>query len=121
MPLVETDAIALHVFDYSETSRLLRLATRAAGRQSARASGALIRSSRGCARPAGDGAGGRCVGGEGSRRLGARGGSGVRADDGQLRGVSSYDCRIGGPSGLAHGGWRALRGERAELAGGTEI
>src|SRR6476661_6070254 len=40
MPLVETDAIVLHVFDYSETSRILRLATRDAGLQSVLARGA---------------------------------------------------------------------------------
>jgi len=40
MPLVETDAIVLHAFDYSETSRILRLATRDAGVQSVLARGA---------------------------------------------------------------------------------
>jgi DNA repair protein RecO (recombination protein O) len=40
MPLLTTDAIVLHVFDYSETSRILRLATRDAGVQSALARGA---------------------------------------------------------------------------------
>jgi DNA repair protein RecO (recombination protein O) len=40
MPLVSTEAIVLHVFDYSETSRILRLATRDAGVVSALARGA---------------------------------------------------------------------------------
>lgn len=40
MPLVETEAIVLHAFDYSETSRILRLATRDAGVQSVLARGA---------------------------------------------------------------------------------
>ena len=40
MPLLETDAIVLHAFDYSETSRILRLATREAGVQSVLARGA---------------------------------------------------------------------------------
>jgi len=40
MPLVETPAIVLHAFDYSETSRILRLATRDAGMQSVIARGA---------------------------------------------------------------------------------
>jgi DNA repair protein RecO (recombination protein O) len=40
MPLVETEAIVLHAFDYSETSRILRLATRDAGLQSVLARGA---------------------------------------------------------------------------------
>lgn len=40
MPLVETDAIVLHAFDHSETSRILRLATRDAGVQSVLARGA---------------------------------------------------------------------------------
>ncbi|HUO52807.1 MAG TPA: DNA repair protein RecO [Gemmatimonadaceae bacterium] len=40
MPLVETPAIVLHAFDYSETSRILRLATRDAGLQSVIARGA---------------------------------------------------------------------------------
>lgn len=40
MPRLVTDAIVLHVFDYSETSRILRLATREAGVQSAIARGA---------------------------------------------------------------------------------
>ena len=46
MPLVETDAIVLHVFDYSETSRILRLATRDAGLQSVLARGARRSKSR---------------------------------------------------------------------------
>ena len=46
MPLVETDAIVLHVFDYSETSRILRLATREAGLQSVLARGARRSKSR---------------------------------------------------------------------------
>jgi DNA repair protein RecO (recombination protein O) len=45
MPLVATDAIVLHVFDYLESSRVLRLATRDAGVRSAIARGAR-RSSR---------------------------------------------------------------------------
>lgn len=40
MPLVSTEAIVLHAFDYSETSRILRLATRDAGVQSVLARGA---------------------------------------------------------------------------------
>jgi len=40
MPLVVTDAVVLHAFDYSETSRILRLATRDAGVQSVLARGA---------------------------------------------------------------------------------
>ena len=40
MPLVSTDAVVLHAFDYSETSRILRLATRDAGVQSVLARGA---------------------------------------------------------------------------------
>ena len=40
MPLMATDAIVLHVFDYSETSRILRLATRELGVQSVLARGA---------------------------------------------------------------------------------
>src|SRR5918912_1576516 len=40
MPLLATDAIVLHAFDYSETSRILRLATRDAGVQSVLARGA---------------------------------------------------------------------------------
>ena len=40
MPLLTTDAIVLHAFDYSETSRILRLATRAAGVVSVLARGA---------------------------------------------------------------------------------
>ena len=46
MPLVETDAIVLHAFDYSETSRILRLATRDAGVQSVLARGARRSKSR---------------------------------------------------------------------------
>jgi DNA repair protein RecO (recombination protein O) len=46
MPLVETDAIVLHAFDYSETSRILRLATRDAGLQSVLARGARRSKSR---------------------------------------------------------------------------
>ena len=40
MPLLTTDAIVLHAFDYSETSRILRLATRDAGVVSVMARGA---------------------------------------------------------------------------------
>ncbi len=40
MPLVATDAIVLHAFDYLESSRVLRLATRDAGVRSAIAKGA---------------------------------------------------------------------------------
>lgn len=40
MPLLATDAIVLHAFDYSETSRILRIATRDAGVQSVLARGA---------------------------------------------------------------------------------
>ena len=40
MPLLATDAIVLHAFDYSETSRILRLATRDAGVVSVLARGA---------------------------------------------------------------------------------
>jgi len=40
MALVVTDAVVLHAFDYSETSRILRLATREAGVQSVLARGA---------------------------------------------------------------------------------
>ncbi len=46
MPLLETDAIVLHAFDYSETSRILRLATRDAGVQSVLARGARRSKSR---------------------------------------------------------------------------
>ncbi len=46
MPLVETDAIVLHAFNYSETSRILRLATRDAGVQSVLARGARRAKSR---------------------------------------------------------------------------
>jgi DNA repair protein RecO (recombination protein O) len=45
VPLVATEAIVLHVFDYLESSRVLRLATREAGVRSAIAKGAR-RSSR---------------------------------------------------------------------------
>ena len=40
MPLVDTDAIVLHAFDYLESSRILRLATRDVGVQSVIAKGA---------------------------------------------------------------------------------
>ena len=40
MPIVTTDAVVLHGFDYLETSRILRLATREAGVQSVLARGA---------------------------------------------------------------------------------
>ncbi|HKG92845.1 MAG TPA: DNA repair protein RecO [Gemmatimonadaceae bacterium] len=40
MPLVSTDAVVLHAFDYLETSRILRLATREAGVQTVLARGA---------------------------------------------------------------------------------
>ena len=40
MPLVATDGIVLHAFDYSESSRIVRLATRDAGLQSVIAKGA---------------------------------------------------------------------------------
>lgn len=40
MPVITTDAIVLHAFDYSETSRILRLATRDAGVISVLARGA---------------------------------------------------------------------------------
>ena len=40
MPLVRTDAVVLHVFDYLETSRIVRIATRDLGVQSALARGA---------------------------------------------------------------------------------
>ena len=40
MPALRTDAVVLHVFDYLETSRILRLATREAGIQSVLARGA---------------------------------------------------------------------------------
>ncbi|HET7565696.1 MAG TPA: DNA repair protein RecO [Gemmatimonadaceae bacterium] len=46
MPLLSTEAIVLHVFDYSETSRILRLATRDAGVVSALARGARRAKSR---------------------------------------------------------------------------
>ena len=40
MPLIRTDAVVLHVFDYLETSRIVRIATRELGVQSALARGA---------------------------------------------------------------------------------
>jgi DNA repair protein RecO (recombination protein O) len=40
MPALRTDAVVLHVFDYLETSRILRIATRDAGVQSVLARGA---------------------------------------------------------------------------------
>ena len=40
MPLLATDAIVLHAFDYLESSRILRLVTREAGVRSALARGA---------------------------------------------------------------------------------
>lgn len=40
MPLLRTDAVVLHVFNYLETSRIFRLATREAGLQSVLARGA---------------------------------------------------------------------------------
>src|SRR5512133_2607225 len=40
MPPVRTDAVVLHVFDYLETSRIFKLATREAGLQSVLARGA---------------------------------------------------------------------------------
>jgi len=46
MPLVATDALVLHVFDYLETSRILRLATREHGVQSVLARGARTSSNR---------------------------------------------------------------------------
>lgn len=46
MPLVATDAIVLHTFDYLETSRILRLATRELGVQSVLARGARRSSGR---------------------------------------------------------------------------
>ncbi|HEU4563159.1 MAG TPA: DNA repair protein RecO [Gemmatimonadaceae bacterium] len=46
MPLLSTDAIVLHAFPYSETSRILRLATREAGVQSVLARGARRAKSR---------------------------------------------------------------------------
>src|SRR3712207_2414233 len=45
MPLLATEAVVLHAFDYLESSRILRLATREAGVQSVIAKGAR-RSSR---------------------------------------------------------------------------
>ncbi|HEX5072424.1 MAG TPA: DNA repair protein RecO [Gemmatimonadaceae bacterium] len=46
MPALRTDAVVLHVFDYLETSRILRLATREAGVQSVLARGAKRSKSR---------------------------------------------------------------------------
>jgi DNA repair protein RecO (recombination protein O) len=46
MPALRTDAVVLHVFDYLETSRILRLATREAGVQSVLARGARRSKSR---------------------------------------------------------------------------
>ena len=46
MPLVATDAIVLHVFDYLETSRIFKLATRELGVQSVLARGARRSSGR---------------------------------------------------------------------------
>ncbi len=46
MPLVATDALVLHAFDYLETSRILRLATREFGVQSVLARGARRSSQR---------------------------------------------------------------------------
>jgi len=46
MPLVATDAIVLHVFDYLETSRIFKLATRDLGVQSVLARGARRSSGR---------------------------------------------------------------------------
>jgi DNA repair protein RecO (recombination protein O) len=46
MPQVETDALVLHMFDYLETSRIVRLATREYGVQSVLARGARKASSR---------------------------------------------------------------------------
>ena len=40
MPALRTDAVVLHMFDYLETSRILKLATREAGVQSVLARGA---------------------------------------------------------------------------------
>src|SRR5262245_56569150 len=40
MPVLVTDAVVLHAFDYLETSRIVRLATREAGVQSVLARGA---------------------------------------------------------------------------------
>src|SRR6185436_19386190 len=40
MPALRTDAVVLHAFDYLETSRIFRLATREAGVQSVLARGA---------------------------------------------------------------------------------
>ncbi|MCC6774365.1 MAG: DNA repair protein RecO [Gemmatimonadaceae bacterium] len=46
MPLVMTDAVVLHAFDYLESSRIIRLATRDAGLQSVLARGARSSSRR---------------------------------------------------------------------------
>jgi DNA repair protein RecO (recombination protein O) len=46
MPAIRTDAVVLHVFDYLETSRIFRLATRDAGVQSVLARGARRSKSR---------------------------------------------------------------------------
>lgn len=46
MPLIATDAIVLHVFDYLETSRIFKLATRELGVQSVLARGARRSSGR---------------------------------------------------------------------------
>jgi len=46
MPALRTDAVVLHVFDYLETSRIFRLATREAGIQSVLARGARRSKSR---------------------------------------------------------------------------
>src|SRR5262245_45002865 len=46
MPVIETDAVVLHAFDYLESSRILRLATRDAGVRSVLARGARRSSKR---------------------------------------------------------------------------
>src|SRR5215204_5138431 len=46
MPSLRTDAVVLHMFDYLETSRILRIATREAGVQSVLARGARRSKSR---------------------------------------------------------------------------
>lgn len=46
MPVIETDAVVLHAFDYLESSRILRLATREAGVRSVLARGARRSSKR---------------------------------------------------------------------------
>src|SRR5690349_8780772 len=46
MPALRTEAVVLHVFDYLETSRILRIATRDAGVQSVLARGARRSKSR---------------------------------------------------------------------------